>query len=200
METMIAIMGALLAIGAAVLVFFLATKASAAEDVMPKTDPGTPPSSRQDFVNTVFAAVQSVATDVSVAGQQLITAHAAYESGWGSTTGYRKGNNLFNITRSTRDPGPIVEGGDTEYDAAGNVKNITQRFRAYPSIEASITDYLQFIQQSRFGSSYDLLSNGDPTFVYPLRQGGYYTLPADQYYNTLVSVLARVKSMTQNVA
>ena len=195
-------MGALLAIGAAIVVFFLATQASAAEggDVLPKTDPGTPPATRQGFVDAVLSAVQNVAADTPIAGQQLITAHAAYESGWGSTAGYRKGNNLFNITAGSRWSGPVVEGGDTEYDAAGNVKNITQRFRSYASLEASISDYLTFIQEGRFGASYDLLSAGDPTFVYPLRQGGYYTLPADQYYNTLVSVLARVKSMTQNVS
>jgi len=181
--------------------FFLASKAFAGGNGggLPKQDVSSnTPGSRADFVARMRNAVRNLG--FTGPGELLLVAHGAYESGWGNATAYRQGNNAFNITRGANDSGPTVTGGDTECDAAGNCRPITQRFRAYYNLEDSVADYLKFIQQPRFGSAYSLLAQGDPTFVYPLRQGGYYTQPADTYFSNIKSVLVRVQSIAQGGA
>lgn len=151
-----------------------------------------------DFVSNVYAAIDRVApSSFSLKSKLMVLAHAAYESGWGKSTAAKDGNNLFNITAGSAPSnawwdGSVVLGGDTEYDSAGNVRNITQKFRSYYSIDNSIGDYLQFLQGSRYSAAYGALVAGDPvSFVQDLRNGGYFTLPVAQYQTAFLSVLQR---------
>lgn len=112
----------------------------------------------------------------------MILTHSAYETGWGISKAYRLGRNMFNITRLPTSTLPIVLAGDMEYTTSGQVKKITQRFAAYPSMAVSVTDYLSFINRNRYKPALDLLKAEDvPGFLSALHKGGYFTLPLNRY-------------------
>lgn len=160
--------------------------------------------SRLEFVRRVWAAIVEAtpnlgSTALATRVRVMILAHAAYETGWGITTGYRLGNNLFNITRSASDAGPVVSGPDTECDASGNCRPITQRFRAYGSLAESVRDYIAFLSASRYAASLKLLLAGDLGFAEALGKAGYYTLPIAKYvssYRAMIdSVVKRLRGL-----
>lgn len=145
-----------------------------------------------EFVSNVYGAIDSAAPSLGTKSKLMVLAHAAYESGWGKATAAKEGNNLFNITAGSSWGGPVVGGSDTEYDSAGNVKSITQRFRAYGSVEESVADYINFLQGSRYSAAYSALVNGDPVgFVRALSAAHYFTLPEAQYESAFLSVLQK---------
>lgn len=149
---------------------------------------------RLDFVNAMWSAISRVWPSASVATKQLIVTAGSYESGWGAGTAYRLGNNAFNITKGSANI-PSVDGPDTECDENGaNCRPITQKFRAYASLDDGISDYLSFLQSSRYISAYDLLVAGDVGFAEALGNTGYYTQAIDTYVRNFKSVLAGVQS------
>lgn len=169
------------AIGAAIL---LGTKAGASVI-------GTTP---EGFVKGLREALEGVAPHLSTLAQQIVVAHAAFESGWGKSRPARLGFNLFNVTRTKSDTRPIIESGDLEYDSSGNARPITQRFAKYGSIGESLADYFRLLSGTRYAPALAALEAGDSVgFVNHLREGGYFTLPLDQYQSTFAGVLAGVK-------
>jgi peptidoglycan hydrolase FlgJ len=84
------------------------------------------------------------------AGQQLgmspkiLLAQAAIETGWGRSV---VGNNLFGIKAGSSWPGQKVEAPTHEYQN-GQMVSITDAFRAYPNIEASVQDFVSLVQDS----------------------------------------------------
>jgi flagellar protein FlgJ len=84
------------------------------------------------------------------AGQQLgmspkiLLAQAAIETGWGRSV---VGNNLFGIKAGSSWAGQKVEAATHEYQD-GQMVSITDAFRAYPNIEASVQDFVSLIQNS----------------------------------------------------
>jgi flagellum-specific peptidoglycan hydrolase FlgJ len=160
------------------------------------------PWTTSDFVVNVGNAVISVAPNLSLEATLMVVAHAAYESGWGKgATAAKEGNNLFNITAGPKWAGLVVGGNDVEYDANGNVKPITQRFRAYPGIEASIADYLAFLNTPKYATAYQALLAADPAaFIQALSAAHYFTLPEAQYEAGYRSVLQRVSSSWNTAA
>ena len=149
-----------------------------------------------DFINRLNGTL--VDFPLSLATRQLVVAHAAYESAWGSCAASRLGWNHWNLTRSENDHGPVVEGPDTEYDAGGNYLGaITQRFRSYSDEAAAVRDYLSFLSTQnggRYLPGYEQLINGDEAFARTIGAEGYYTLPADRYVREFGAVLAEVRS------
>lgn len=146
------------------------------------------------FVGELDAILRRLVPQMTKLGRAIVIAHAAFETGWGQSTVARKGNNLFNITRAPSDPAPIIMGNDTEYDAQGNVKPITQRFAAYPNREASIAHYLTFITNKRYTTARVELERGDlAAFITTLYKGGYFTLPLPQYLGQMQAMLASVQ-------
>lgn len=149
---------------------------------------------RLDFVAQMWAAISRVWPSASSATKQLIVAHCSYESGWGAGTAYRLGNNPANITKGSANV-PSVAGPDTECDANGaNCRPITQKFRAYVTLDDGIADYLSFLQSSRYISAYHLLLAGDVGFAAALGNAGYYTQAVSLYVKNFKSVLAGVQS------
>lgn len=198
--------------GVAGLIWY-ATTSSGGGDIAPFSpviDPDTgestytvvAPWTTSDFVVNVGNAVIAAAPSLSLESTLMIVAHAAYESGWGKgAKAAREGNNLFNITAGRSWTGPVVGGNDVEYDAAGNVKPITQRFRAYPSVEASIADYLAFLNSTQYRQAYQALLAADPAaFIQALSAAHYFTLPESQYEAGYRSVLQRVNSTWNSAA
>lgn len=132
------------------------------------------------------------APKLSTAAKVLIVAHAAFESDWGKGTAAKLGFNYFNITAGPAWKGEVIKGPDTEYDKAGNVKNITQQFRKYPSDRAAIEDYLSFLSKQnggRYSKAYTALLAGKlEDFVRELSIAGYFTLPLAQYQERMAKV------------
>lgn len=145
-----------------------------------------------DFVARMWDAVTRVWPGSSSATRALIVAHAAYESGYGSGTAYRVGNNPFNIVKGSANV-PSVESGDLECDASGKCVPIKQKFRVYASLEDAVRDYLALLQTVRYMSAYTLLRVGDVGFAAALGNTGYYTLPVDQYVRNFKGVLVGVQ-------
>lgn len=156
-----------------------------------------------EFATRLWAALGQITTSagnkLGTATKLTILSHAAFESGWGKGTAAREGYNYFNITAGPQWKGPIILGADTEYDAAGNVKNITQKFRKYGSDQEAIRDYLDFLSTQnggRYSKSYASLMAGNMTeFVAQLSAAGYYTLPVDQYQSQMAGAADSVKRL-----
>lgn len=162
------------------------------------------PPSGLDWLRAFDAEVQR-AIWLPDAGRWLLCAHAAYESGWGTSKAFRHGLNFGNITAGPHWHGQVYEDtdGDTAYDAQGKyLGRITQVWRCYPTVGAAIEDYWVTLGWPRYIAARDALERGElgPFCHYlgpsaPRGMGGYYTLPEKQYAAGLGSVLQRVTSV-----
>lgn len=151
---------------------------------------------KQQFVKSILYATQLQLPTALPKTLHMVAAHAAYESGYGISKAYKKGNNLFNITRLPSDPAPIIYGGDLEYSADGKIKNIIQRFAAYKDIGESISHYLNFIGRKRYWPALPKLLEGKvDEFLAALFKGGYFTLPLDRYTSRYKAVLKEIERL-----
>lgn len=146
----------------------------------------------------------------------LVTAHAAYESGWGVAKAAREGNNYWNLTAGKSWTGPVVIGGDTSFQAGSTKATpIVQRFRSYASAVAGVQDYFNFMTFNRYRDALTKLFAGDESFVVDLGmfkhtadgktlepawpalpvKGGFYTLPIEQYSAEFKVIFAEVKRL-----
>lgn len=158
-------------------------------ETKPKSMPITLPGTRQEFMQLMRQAVRASLPGASPETERLIIAHAAYESGWGKSSGWKNANNPFNLTALS---GPSIPGPDTECDANNNCKPITQKWAVFPSIAAGTVGYLKFIRAARYTDAYSRLINGDASFLDALSRGGYFTQPLSIYKTNFLSVLNRV--------
>lgn len=146
------------------------------------------------FVERLRAAVMHAAPAFTTKAQQMVVAHAAFETGWGEGRAFILGNNAFNITRTTHDQRAVVMGGDLEYGADGKAKKIVQRFAKYDTVEDSVAHYLVFIDRARYQPSMTFLREGDVEgFLGALSKGGYFTLPLARYVQGFLVVLRQVE-------
>ena len=160
---------------------------------------------RPDFVAQMRAAMSLGLPMLNRNGRQLMIAHAAYESGFGTGKAFRAGWNFGNITCTKAyqqaHPGGfwLDARGDTEFAADGAVRKIDQAWRKYAGLGEAVADYWGFLGGSRYVSARKVLefSNGldaDP-FAANLRAGGYFTLPLAAYQRGLAAVLAEVTAL-----
>lgn len=151
-------------------------------------------STKTNFINAMLTAI---GTQIPDTGKILTIAWAAFESDWGRTTGFLKANNPFNITAGSHWSGDTVPGPDTEYDAQGKVKNITQAWRKYNNISDAVGDMVSFltISNSNNKAGRDALFSGDIGFVQKLYAGKYFTLPPDKYQAGVQSTLSDVQRL-----
>lgn len=125
----------------------------------------------------------------------IVAAQAGYETGHGVAPAWLKGNNFGNVTAGASWAGPVVEGGDKEYDTEGNVRSIVQRFRAYATVDDAARDFLALLSWNRYRPARDALFRGDSTgYVAALRAGGYFTAPLDSYTRAVNNNLAAAAS------
>ena len=95
----------------------------------------------------VAAFTQKLMPLLQKAGQQLgvspkiLLAQAAIETGWGRSV---VGNNLFGIKAGPSWTGQKVDAATHEYQN-GALVGITDAFRAYPSAEASVNDFVSLV-------------------------------------------------------
>lgn len=150
-------------------------------------------SDQKAFADKVLKAVWARRDDLELLPAAIVVAHAAFESGWGTSAPARLANNIFNITRPAFTRLPTYESGDLEYDTRGNVKKITQQFAKYKSLDEGVEHYFEFIDGKRYRASLQPLTRGDFVgFISKLREGGYFTLPLLEYLNRMSPVLGQV--------
>ena len=117
----------------------------------PTANPSTQMASRHAAggasTDEIAAFSQKLMPALRQAGQQLgispkiLLAQAAIETGWGRSV---VGNNLFGIKAGPSWTGQRVEAATHEYQN-GEMVPITDAFRAYPSIEASVRDFVSLV-------------------------------------------------------
>jgi flagellar protein FlgJ len=148
----------------------------------------------------IAAFAQKLMPLLQQAGQQLgvspktLLAQAALETGWGHSV---VGNNLFGIKAGASWNGPKVDAATHEYQN-GALVAITDAFRAYPSAEASIQDFVSLVQNSpRYRAA---LGAGENTAAYAhgLISGGWAT--DIDYVNKLQTVAASAASVSTRAA
>ena len=133
---------------------------------------GSTAADRQRFAATLAPLLQSAAQSLGVSPNVLL-AQAALESGWGHSM---PGNNLFGVKAGAGWSGGTVQAYTHEASATGEVGQTTQ-FRAYPSLAAAVTDYVQLIaHNARYRAA--LGAGSDPlAYGQALVAGGYATDP-----------------------
>jgi flagellum-specific peptidoglycan hydrolase FlgJ len=156
---------------------------------LPKEQTYALPTTKRAFIK---ALADGIGNEMGIAGKRLAIAWAAYETNWGRTTGWLKGNNPWNISAGSKWTGPTVEGKDTEVQKDGSVKDIVQKWRVYKDIPSAVEDMLSFIAQSQFGSAKSKLNLGDVTFTDELKKGSYYTLDAKKYQQGVKNAISEV--------
>jgi flagellar protein FlgJ len=141
------------------------------------------PAPIEDFSRRLVPLLRRAAAQLGVSPKTLL-AHAALETGWGRSV---VGNNLFGIKAGSSWSGDRVTAATHEVE---NGQWVPQRaaFRAYPSLDASVQDYVALISgSSRYRAALGL---GDDARAYgqALIDGGYAT--DTTYPNKLATVAA----------
>lgn len=135
---------------------------------------------QQAFLESIAPWAQQAAQQLGVA-PELVSAHAALESGWGQRPlkipGGASSHNLFGIKAGGSWDGAVSENATTEYVAGAAIKT-RERFRAYPDAGAAFRDYAQMlIDNPRYKGALGVGSDAR-AFAQGLARGGYATDPA----------------------
>ncbi len=135
--------------------------------------------SPEDFVEKLWPLAEKHAAELGVSPKVLL-AQAALETGWGKhVIRYSNGvpsHNLFNIKADQRWDGPRTVVPTLEYEKGKPVREMAA-FRAYPSFEASFSDYVSFLKSSqRYENALEQVDDS-AAFVRALHQAGYATDP-----------------------
>ena len=93
-----------------------------------------------NFSQTVMPLLQQAAQQLGVS-PKILLAQTAIETGWGRSV---VGNNLFGIKAGSSWNGQKINAATHEYENGGLV-SITDAFRAYPSYEASVRDFVSVV-------------------------------------------------------
>jgi flagellar protein FlgJ len=135
---------------------------------------------QQAFLESIAPWAKEAADKLGVA-PELVSAHAALESGWGQRP-LRNADgsstyNLFGIKAGGSWHGDVAESATTEYVGGAALKT-SARFRAYPDQASAFRDYAQMlIDNPRFRGVLKAGSDAH-AFASALAKGGYATDPA----------------------
>jgi flagellar protein FlgJ len=135
---------------------------------------------QQAFLASIAPWAKEAAGKLGVA-PELVSAHAALESGWGQrplrNTDGSSTYNLFGIKAGNNWHGGVAESATTEYMGGAALKT-SARFRAYPDQASAFRDYAQMlIDNPRFRGALGA-GNDAQAFASGLAKGGYATDPA----------------------
>ena len=135
---------------------------------------------QQAFLNSIAPWAREAAEKLGVA-PELVSAHAALESGWGQrplrNPDGSSTHNLFGIKAGAGWHGDVAESATTEYVGGAALKT-SARFRAYPDQASAFRDYAQMlIDNPRFRGALGT-GNDAQAFATGLAKGGYATDPS----------------------
>lgn len=154
-------------------------------------------SEQQAFLDQIAPWAREAGQRLGVA-PQLVSAHAALESGWGQRP-LRQAegastHNLFGIKAGSSWQGQVSDNATTEYENGNAVKK-TERFRAYPDQAAAFRDYAQMLLDNpRYAAAIGTGSDAS-AFAQGLAKGGYATDPA--YAAKLTKLAARLQGASE---
>jgi flagellar protein FlgJ len=153
-------------------------------------------SDQQAFLESIAPWAKEAAGKLGVA-PELVSAHAALESGWGQrplrNTDGSSTYNLFGIKAGNSWHGGVAESATTEYVGGAALKT-SARFRAYPDQASAFRDYAQMlIDNPRFRGALGAGSDAH-AFASGLAKGGYATDPA------YAAKLARLAGKLQGIS
>jgi flagellar protein FlgJ len=135
---------------------------------------------QQAFLDSIAPWAKEAADKLGVA-PELVSAHAALESGWGQrplrNPDGSSTHNLFGIKAGASWHGGVAESATTEYVGGAALKT-SARFRAYPDQASAFRDYAQMlIDNPRFRGALGT-GNDAQAFATGLAKGGYATDPS----------------------
>jgi flagellar protein FlgJ len=150
---------------------------------------------QQAFLDSIAPWAREAGAKLGVA-PELVSAHAALESGWGQrplkTADGASSHNLFGIKAGADWRGAVSESATTEY-VQGEALKTSARFRAYPDQASAFRDYAgMLLANPRFRGA--LNAGGDvQAFAQGLARGGYASDPA--YADKLARVAGKLKGV-----
>jgi flagellar protein FlgJ len=104
---------------------------------------GASPEEMAAFSQKLMPLLQKAGQQLGVS-PKILLAQTAIETGWGRSV---VGNNLFGIKAGSSWTGSKVDAATHEYEN-GQLVSITDAFRAYPSAEASVADFVSLVQNN----------------------------------------------------
>jgi flagellar protein FlgJ len=148
---------------------------------------------QQAFLESIAPFAREAADQLGVA-PELVSAHAALESGWGKQPlkngSGASSHNLFGIKAGSNWEGAVNESATTEYVGGAAIKT-RERFRSYPDAGAAFRDYAQMlIENPRYKGALNVGSDAQ-AFARGLARGGYATDPA--YASKLAKLATRLQ-------
>lgn len=148
---------------------------------------------QQAFLDSIAPWARKAAARLGVA-PELVSAHAALESGWGQrplrTGDGASTHNLFGIKAGAAWDGATSDAATTEY-VGGEALKTRERFRAYPDAASAFDDYARMLLENpRYRGALNTGSDAH-AFAQGLARGGYATDPA--YAAKLAKVAATLK-------
>ncbi|MGJ7914870.1 glycoside hydrolase family 73 protein [Massilia sp. LXY-6] len=155
-------------------------RASQAANAIVGADANDKSPDQKAFLDSIAPWAREAADKLGVA-PELVSAHAALESGWGQrplrNSDGSSTYNLFGIKAGKGWDGDVAESATTEYVGGAALKT-SARFRAYPDQASAFRDYAQMlIENPRFRAALGAGSNAH-AFASGLAKGGYATDPA----------------------
>lgn len=161
------------------------------------TGPNSADSDRRAFLAEIMPHARRAGAMIGAA-PELIAAHAALESGWGSkplkNVRGETAHNLFGIKSTGGWAGASVASVTTEYLNGAAVK-VVDRFRAYQSYGGAFHDYAKLLRDSPRYAGVRNVGDDARAFASALKRGGYATDPA--YATKLVEMAGLVKRMVR---
>lgn len=142
-----------------------------------------------EFVNDILPEAKKAADSLGVSAE-LLVAQSALETGWGKQvmrhTDGRSAFNLFGIKAGSNWQGATVTKPTLEF-RDGVMQTEIAHFRAYGSVEESLSDYVQFIQSSsRYQNALDH-GGKDAAYLEGIHKAGYATDP--DYADKILSIM-----------
>jgi flagellar protein FlgJ len=156
--------------------------------------------SPEQFVQTLLPMAERIAKDSGI-NPRFMVAQAALETGWGKHMIEGKGDstnpvpsyNLFGIKADQRWQGDSVAITTTEFREGVPMKEQAE-FRAYADYEASLRDYVDFLESNPRYRDVLAVADKPAEFAEKLQQAGYATDP--NYAEKIRSIMNRDSLMT----
>lgn len=198
---------AIAAIGAA---YLLISRSETAQALLPapKPEPPAPPqpvvptagplsTPMQKFIAKAWVPASKIAVETGWP-RDFILSQSAWESGKAGVPGVsyltQKYNNLFGIKAGANWSGARSGPLWTWEDTAKGPKKVQAYFRAYPDWEASMRDWVSFLQAPRYATVRQALAEGNVQGAFvALKEAGYAT--DKSYDQRLASVYQQVRSI-----
>jgi len=116
----------------------------------------------------------------------VVIAQAICESGWGQSQIMMKANAIFGIKATSTWKGKVYNAQTKECYNGVSYTNINACFRAYNSLQESISDYFDLITKAeRYRKA--CVANSPLECITAIKNGGYATSPT--YINTIMSII-----------